>query len=50
MKTFKVTGWYRSFNSEKDFISEDFKCENLKIAIQLFSEKYKNINFYKIEI
>ena len=49
MKTFKVEGWYRYSNAdEKDFIYESITCTSVQVALQLFTDKYNNINFFKI--
>ena len=48
MKTFTVIGWHRT-DGEKDFESEVFKCETMKIALSLFLAKHENINFYKLD-
>lgn len=49
MKTFKVEGWYRYSNAnEKDYIYESITCTSVQVALQLFTEKYSNINFFKI--
>jgi len=49
MKTFKMEGWYR-YNDEKDFEQEIIKCSSVQVAIQLFTDKYNQLNFYKIDI
>ncbi len=49
MKTFKVEGWYRwKNNDEKDYEQETITCSSVQVAIQIFTDKYKPINFFKI--
>lgn len=49
MKTFKVEGWFRYRNAdEKDFEQEIIKCNDVQLAIQLFTDKYNKIHFFKI--
>lgn len=49
MKTFKVEGWYRYSNAnEKDFIYESITCTSVQVALQIFTDKYSNVNFFKI--
>lgn len=49
MKTFKVEGWYRYDNgNEKDFEVETITCTSVQVALEIFTHKYFNLNFFKI--
>jgi hypothetical protein len=49
MKTFKVEGWYRYRNNdEKDYEQETITCTSVQVALQIFTDKYKTIHFFKI--
>jgi len=50
MKVFKVSGWYRYGDNEKDFEVEMFKTETPEEAIELFKNDFKTIKFFSIDI
>lgn len=50
METFKVEGWYRYGNNEKDFEFEIIEADTAEDAIKDFLEIYKGIRFFKLLI
>ena len=48
MKKYKVTGWYRYGDNEKDFEVEEIEADSYVDALKKFQELFINYKFFNI--
>lgn len=48
MKEYKIEGWYRYGDNEKDYEFETIQAESAEIAMKNFLEIYRGVTFFKL--